>query len=66
MNYPHSFYSTTPLFDMKKNYLTDDFPERHLSQIDLPANESTEDSSKTNEQLPEQVIRNVETIDYLR
>jgi uncharacterized membrane protein len=63
MNYPYSLYSTIPLFDMKKNYLTDDFPERHLSQIDLPANESTEDSSKTNEKIPEQVIRNVETID---
>jgi uncharacterized membrane protein len=63
MNYPYSFYSTTPLLHMKKDYLADDFPERHLSQIDLPADESTEGRSNLNEQIPEQVIRNVETID---
>jgi uncharacterized membrane protein len=48
---------------MKKNAINNDFPDRHLNQTDSPIDASAEGRSKVNEQLPEQVIRNVETID---
>jgi uncharacterized membrane protein len=48
---------------MKKNAIDNDFPDRLLNQIDSPIDASAEGRSKVNEQLPEQVIKNVETID---
>jgi uncharacterized membrane protein len=48
---------------MKKNPLTDDLPEQQLSQIDSLVEVSDKGRSKINDNLPEQVIKNVETID---
>ncbi len=48
---------------MKNNAINDRSPEQDLRQIDSLIEASTQDPSNPNEQLPEQVIKNVETID---
>jgi uncharacterized membrane protein len=48
---------------MKKNAINDRFSQQDLRQVDSLIEANTQDSLNTNEQLPEQVIKNVETID---
>jgi uncharacterized membrane protein len=48
---------------MKKNPINNDFSERQLDRIDSLIDENIEDRAIANEQLPEQVLKNVETID---
>jgi hypothetical protein len=48
---------------MKNNAINDNSPEQDLRQIDSLIEASTQAASNTNEQLPQQVIKNVETID---
>jgi uncharacterized membrane protein len=48
---------------MKKNAINDHFSQQDLRQVDSLIEANTQDSLNTNEQLPEQVIKNVETID---
>ena len=48
---------------MRKNAINNDVPDRHFNQIDLLVDASAKGRLKVNGQLPEQVIRNVETID---
>ncbi len=48
---------------MKNNPPNNDFSDRQLEQIDSIVDENIEERSIANEQLPEQVLKNVETID---
>ncbi len=48
---------------MKKNPTNNDFSDRQLDRIDSMIDENIEERSIANEQLPEQVLKNVETID---
>jgi uncharacterized membrane protein len=48
---------------MNKNPPNNDFSDRQLDQIDSLIDASVEDKLTVNDQLPEQVIKNVETID---
>jgi uncharacterized membrane protein len=48
---------------MKKNPINNDFSDRQLDRIDSLIDENIEDRAIANEQLPEQVLKNVETID---
>lgn len=48
---------------MKKKPINNDFSDRQIDRIDSLIDENLEDRAIANEQLPEQVIRNVETID---
>jgi uncharacterized membrane protein len=48
---------------MKKNPINNDFSDRQLERIDSLIDENIEDRAIANEQLPEQVLKNVETID---
>ena len=48
---------------MKKNPINNDFSDRQLDRIDSLIDENIEDRSIANEQLTEQVLKNVETID---
>jgi uncharacterized membrane protein len=65
MNYPYYFllYFLNLLFPMKKNPPNNDFSDRQLDQIDSMVDENIEERSIANEHLPEQVLKNVETID---
>lgn len=48
---------------MKKNPINNDFSDRQLDRIDSLIDENIEDRAIANEQLPAQVLKNVETID---
>jgi uncharacterized membrane protein len=53
----------TLFFPMKKNPINNDFSDLQLDRIDSLIDENIEERSIANEQLPEQVLKNVETID---
>jgi uncharacterized membrane protein len=48
---------------MKKDSINNDFSDRQLDRIDSLIDENIEDRAIAKEQLPEQVLKNVETID---